>query len=78
VGGSQEERLEATYQAMLAEGQSISGRALAKAAHVNRDFTNAWLKTKGEAEARATYQGHQDTEAIEAIIVDSEPASNFR
>ena len=91
AGGSQEERLEATYQAMLAEGQrSISGRALAKAAHVNRDFTNAWLKAKGEAEAKTTYQGyqdteakatyqdHQDTEAIGAIIVDSEPASNFR
>jgi len=78
VGGSQEERLEATYQAMLAEGQSISGRALAKAAHINRDFATAWLKAKREPEARATYQGHQDTEAIEAIIVDSEPASNFR
>ncbi|GHO57310.1 hypothetical protein KSB_57850 [Ktedonobacter robiniae] len=46
--------------------------ALAKAAHVNCDFANVWLKDKAKAESRATDQGHQDTETV----VDSEPERN--
>ncbi len=58
---SAEEKLEAAYQQLIAEGKRISGRALAPLARVNKNRAAQWL--------RATYpetitegQGQQDSE----------------
>jgi hypothetical protein len=62
---TQEVRLEHAYQELLASGERISGRSLAKQAHVHRLTCNQWLKQRqppaeapgAQAENRAEGEG---------------------
>ena len=50
---SQEARLSRAYQELQAAGQRISGRALAKQAHVHRVTCNQWLRERHPASSEA-------------------------
>ena len=47
---SREERLELAYQELVAEGQKISGRTLARRAHMHRSYCNKWLNIRPRAQ----------------------------
>jgi hypothetical protein len=51
ANGTPDERLQAAYGALVEERQRISGRALAKLAHINRETASRWLaEIKGQQE----------------------------
>lgn len=51
ANGTPEERLQAAYEVLLEGNQRVSGRALARLAHVSRDTAGLWLaEVKGQQE----------------------------
>jgi hypothetical protein len=51
LNGTPEERLQAAYDLLTKKQARLSGRALAKVAHVNRDTASKWLtEVKGQQE----------------------------
>jgi hypothetical protein len=60
--GEPEERLQAAYELLLQNSIRVSGRVLAKEAHVNRSFAQKWLSERAESLALEPL-----------IVVDSEP-----
>lgn len=59
ANGAPEERLQAAYEVLVGDNRRISGRALAKLAHVSRDTASKWL---------AEVKGQQEEPELEAII----------
>jgi hypothetical protein len=43
ASGTSDERLQVAYDRLVAQGQRISGRALAREAHINRAAASIWL-----------------------------------
>jgi len=65
VNGTAEERLQTAYDLLSSNGARVSGRALAKEAHVNRGTANEWLeRVKGQ-------QAEPDTDAELKAIAQS-------
>lgn len=65
TNGSPEERLQAAYEELSGPGIRVSGRALARKAHVNRGTTNEWLsRVQGPSSEPDDEDGSDDDEAI--------------
>jgi hypothetical protein len=68
LNGTPEERLQAAYDLLMKNQARISGRALAKVAHVNRDTSNKWLaEVKGQQEEPEPAMVIEASAEIEAI-----------
>ncbi len=62
----QEERLEAAYHALIAEGKAPSGRALAQRAHIHRSTCVKWLRAKQQQVPESQHQQGEDHPASES------------
>lgn len=64
ANGNPEERLQSAYEVLVAQSGRVSGRALAKLAHVNRETASKWL---GEI------QGQSDSDSEPVVESTIEP-----